>query len=107
MPPETRAISKDIPKSQQHKTDTLVFKWLSTIAGILLCLTGVGIIIGLPLIIAAWRESPRYDAPALVWEAPCPYCGMLLHVNRELHGSNCIACEKRFIVRSGYFVGID
>lgn len=105
--PETHAIDKVQEKTELQKFDTHATKWIVTVVGVLLCCTVVGMIIGLPMIIAAWCYSDIDLQPDHLLEAPCPFCNTLLHVPASALGENCPACQKRFIVREGHFVGID
>jgi hypothetical protein len=97
-----------LPKTEQEKGQLSLAGVVMAGFGFLLCLTGIGAILGIPIIIAAVSNSRREMAePNHIFEAPCPYCDTLLHVPVNLLGSNCPACAKRFIVRDGEFLRIE
>lgn len=108
MASETRAIERHIPKTEQEKGRLSLAGCVMAGIGGLLCLTGIGAIIGIPIICTAISKSRQeMREPNHVWQAPCPSCGTLLDVPINLLGSNCPACAKRFIVRECFFVSVD
>jgi len=80
---------------------------LITIGG-LLCLTGIGAILGIPMIIAGLL-SPF--AGALLGlssiKGPCPYCGHEVSCSSKTPGVTCPACKKRIIVKEKKFYKVD
>lgn len=71
---------------------------------IVLCCTGVGAIIGIPMLIVGWKE--QYKRTKDVIQGNCPYCATLINVSLESQAANCAICQKRIIVRDGYFYSI-
>ncbi len=72
--------------------------------GVLLTATGVGAIIGLPMIIAAFL------APFLgfTWiKGACPYCGSQVSTMGTQKGVTCPACKKRIVIRNKKFIRVD
>lgn len=62
---------------------------------ILLILTGVGAIIGIPLLL--WSMfTPTHTKGA--WQGSCPSCGFQIQVPKDTPGGDCPACTKRVIV---------
>jgi hypothetical protein len=105
---ETFAIEKHIPKTREEQGQISLAGCIMAGIGIALSLTGIGAIIGIPIVCAAISHSRRdMNTPKHIYEAPCPACGLLLHVPVTTPGSNCPACMKRFVVRGNYFVMVD
>lgn len=79
----------------------LGFSILFTIGG-LLCLTGIGCVLGIPLVLAAFL-FPIINTQALALKGPCPYCGYEA-TGSILHNSfNCQTCKQRIIIKNGNF----
>jgi hypothetical protein len=76
---------------------------LGTFGG-LLCLTGVGALLGIPMILAAFLMP--FIAPAVMVNAVrgnCPKCAWALRaVPRNSAGTTCPSCKTRIIVRGDY-----
>jgi DNA-directed RNA polymerase subunit RPC12/RpoP len=75
-------------------------------AGFLLCLMGIGVFVGTPmilvalaapLVIAVSRSRIRYR------QGRCPYCDALVDVAWAAGGFNCPACEQRVLVKGNRF----
>jgi hypothetical protein len=75
------------------------------VVGFLLCLTGVGMILGIPIILAGFVMpfiGPFLGARAL--KGACPYCrSVVLSASR---GFNCPVCKRRIVVRGTRFMRI-
>ena len=75
------------------------------VVGFLLCLTGVGMILGIPIILAGFVMlfiGPFLGARAL--KGACPYCrSVVLSASR---GFNCPVCKRRIVVRGAKFMRI-
>jgi DNA-directed RNA polymerase subunit RPC12/RpoP len=78
--------------------------------GALLCFTGVGAIIGVPMIILGLMGpimGPLMGTGAKA--GPCPWCGTRAMTPLSAFpkpGFDCPACKKRIIVRGNKFIGI-
>ena len=68
--------------------------------GLLLCFTGIGAIIGIPLMIVALK-GPKKGG----YVGACPHCGPRAAVSQIHAGANCPACKGRIVVKDGHFVG--
>lgn len=105
---ETKAIEKKRPATEQEKQHVNSASCLVGGVGVCLCLTGVGAILGVPILLGAlWGNKAEKKKLLHVWEAPCPFCGTPLSVPVNTLGSNCPACRKRFVLRGNNFVGIE
>jgi len=78
---------------------------LRWVGGFLLCLTGIGCILGIPLFIIAIgilvkapKEHYRVGA--------CPYCGTPLGINEKELGADCPACKQRVVLSGERFYTI-
>ena len=74
--------------------------------GAALCLTGIGAIIGIPLIIAA-IVSPFFSIGSYTLQGPCPYCenqviALVSGQSRNM-GQTCQHCRKRYLVKGNEF----
>ena len=71
------------------------------IIGIVLSITGIGAIIGIPLILIAlgfaMMGGLAYSENKSYYKGECPYCGRLIKVNAQ-EAFNCPICEERIIV---------
>lgn len=77
-----------------------------TFVGILLTLTGVGAIIGIPLIILGivmFFISPLLGLGAV--KGDCPWCGTTVTVMAK--GEDCPICKKRIVVKDKKFIKIE
>jgi len=77
--------------------------------GIVLCFTGIGALVGIPLILLGLFYSvfePLKGLGALKGE--CPWCGMkVLRPEGGAVGVTCQACKKRIVIKNGRFVKIE
>jgi hypothetical protein len=73
------------------------------IVGVFLCATGIGALIGVPLMIAGVL-MPFLGAAkgAAILNGPCPWCGH--RATGSPPGFNCAACRNRVIVRGKFFM---
>ena len=75
------------------------------IVGVLLCLTGLGAILGIPLIIGgvlAPLAGPMIGLGEL--KGSCPWCGIAVTSILSKSGFYCHACSKRIDIRDRKFV---
>lgn len=85
--------------------------WL-VIFGVLLSLTGIGAIIGIPLIIMG-LSLPIVSAMfglvtgSLMLKGKCPYCDSNITVANITGGIDCPACKKRLLMRNKKFVNVN
>ena len=85
--------------------------WISTfmiLGGLALSATGIGAIVGIPLILSAILFpfiSPFIGARLVRLTGPCPYCGT--SVTGGMVGFNCHACKKRIVVKNNRFIRVD
>lgn len=78
----------------------------NTLFGILLCATGVGALIGVPLLIQAYLEGQRAERGVKrVLQGHCPYCGESVWVQDLLKAVNCPICGEAFMIKSTMFGG--
>lgn len=75
--------------------------------GVALCLTGIGAIIGVPLIIAGLIMPFQGLQRRKMLQGPCPWCRQPVRIGTAAVGFNCPACAKRIIVRSHNFIGME
>ena len=81
---------------------------LFIIAGSIFCATGIGAIIGIPLIlggIAAPFLAP-FIGRSLI-KGQCPYCGSDVSILGSSPGVNCSACKKRIVIRDKKFFRVE
>lgn len=98
----------DVPASETTKQTAGCMSLVLYIVGFALCLTGIGIVVGAPLIYIAWKsERETKNEVRRMIQSNCPYCDLLLNVPLTAVGANCPACAKRFLVRDGKFLKID
>jgi DNA-directed RNA polymerase subunit RPC12/RpoP len=69
--------------------------------GIILCFTGIGAILGIPLIL--WAFIMPFIKPTRNLVGSCPYCGHGIVANENDVGVTCLACQQRIIIRNGNF----
>jgi DNA-directed RNA polymerase subunit RPC12/RpoP len=75
--------------------------------GALLCVTGIGAIIGLPMILAGFVSlfmGPVIGLGAM--KAPCPWCGTSVKSPGWAKGFRCPACRHQIVVRGKAFLKI-
>ena len=75
------------------------------IVGTLLCLTGLGAILGIPMILAAVLApllGPLIGIGAL--KGKCPWCGTAVSSVVNVPGFHCHACKKRIAIEKRRFV---
>lgn len=104
---------------EEKGTNLTIF--ILVVGGILFSLTGIGALIGIPMIIIgavggsvakkeehkkALLESLQPEASAPV-KGFCPHCHQELHATRTTPGLDCLACNNRVIIRNGAFLTID
>jgi DNA-directed RNA polymerase subunit RPC12/RpoP len=79
------------------------------LVGFLLCLTGIGAIIGVPLIIGG-IASP-FIGPVAVGltsiKGKCPYCESEVQASSMDKGVTCPACKKRIVIRDKKFYKVE
>jgi DNA-directed RNA polymerase subunit RPC12/RpoP len=78
------------------------------VAGGLLCLTGIGAIIGIPMILGGLLAP--FLGPVLGLtniKGKCPYCETNVTAQSRALGVTCPACKKRIVIREKRFYGID
>lgn len=78
--------------------------------GFVLCLTGIGAIIGIPLIVFGLYQSitmPFKQFETGGYIGPCPYCGTELGMVEAWTALNCHVCRKRVVRKENLFVGYD
>ncbi len=78
------------------------------IVGTLLCLTGLGAFLGVPLIIAgvlAPLLGPLIGIGAL--KGKCPWCGVPVNPIAGVKRFNCHACNKKIAIENRRFIGVD
>lgn len=85
------------------------------IIGVILCFTGIGAVIGLPLIVAG-VAIPFFAAPlgaamgVAGLDGECPYCGKALSFEAKdvkAGGADCTACKQRILIRDKKFLRVD
>jgi len=75
------------------------------IFGTLLCLTGLGAIVGVPLILGAIFApllGPMIGLGAI--KGDCPWCGASLGAISSKQSFDCSHCHQRVLIRKGKFV---
>lgn len=94
--------------ANKPKGETRPVGWLTGTAagfmlmviGVLVSFTGIGLIIGLPLILAgiAYPFIARH-----IIRGPCPYCGMMFSTLDSKPRIKCRACGKHIVIRDKKF----
>ncbi len=74
--------------------------------GSLLCFTGIGAILGVPLIIVG-IIYPFYNMGNSSLIGNCPYCGHETIAFRKDPGVTCKACQQRIIIKNGNFYKLN
>jgi hypothetical protein len=86
------------------------------IAGLALCFTLIGGILGVPMVIAGvalmgWGPLLAIGKPkqkiTLTLRGPCPYCDHQVTFDGPVPGYDCPACKNRFVVRENEFWRVD
>ncbi|MEK7775316.1 MAG: hypothetical protein AAB305_05480 [Candidatus Zixiibacteriota bacterium] len=80
--------------------------WIIAI-GFLLCFTGIGMLIGIPLIIAGLLMLIL--APLVAFgtlKGKCPWCATEVY-STSPEGFNCSACKKRIVIKDKKFFKIE
>jgi DNA-directed RNA polymerase subunit RPC12/RpoP len=78
------------------------------IAGLLLTVTGIGAIIGIPMMIGAFLGPLiGLGRGAEKLKGDCPYCGMEIEAEHANMGVTCRVCKQRVIVRKQRFCRVD
>jgi DNA-directed RNA polymerase subunit RPC12/RpoP len=78
------------------------------VVGLILCCTGIGAIIGIPLIFGAIFAPFLGAGMGLsTIKGPCPFCGYQLTAQPTDPGINCPACKKRVVIRDKKFIGVE
>ena len=75
------------------------------IVGVMLCLTGLGAVLGIPLILAAVLApvlGPMIGMGAL--KGKCPWCGAAVNSVANTKEFACVACNKRIAIQHRMFV---
>jgi ribosomal protein S27AE len=75
------------------------------IVGTLLCLTGLGAILGIPMILAAVLSpllGPMIGIGTL--KGKCPWCGTAVNGAEHAKDFTCVACSQRIAIRHREFV---
>jgi len=78
------------------------------IVGTMLCLTGLGAFLGIPMIVGAIFApvlGPVIGFGAL--KGKCPWCGASVSSIRSLQSFDCSNCKQRIVVRLGRFVRVE
>jgi hypothetical protein len=84
------------------------FGLLLVVVGVVLTATGIGAIIGVPLIIAGIVLA--FAGPFLGLgsiKGACPYCGGEVHSSKTAPGVTCPACLRRIVIRDGKYHRAD
>ncbi len=75
------------------------------VVGLLISLTGIGVIIGVPLMLAGILTPIFGLLMGLAKiKGPCPYCGTLVYASSSDPGVTCPGCKKRIVIRQKQFV---
>ncbi len=113
--PQEQKVEVALPAAELEKAPTqgaysgLLFGVLVVpmllIVGTLLCLTGLGALLGIPMI-AAGILAPLLG-PMIgmrTHKGLCPYCGAALSNIESSHGATCPVCNRAIAVRHGMIV---
>ncbi len=79
---------------------------IGIVIGIILCFTGIGAIIGVPLIIAA-IILPFLNIGNSMIQGFCPYCGYDVFAFKRDPGVTCKSCKQRILIRDGNFYKLN
>ncbi len=113
----TAAIAQDTREREEEVPETaptegafsgllfgLIAMPILLIVGIMLCLTGLGAILGVPMIVAgilAPLAGPMFGLGALKGE--CPWCGTGVSSVANSHDFCCHGCGKRIAIKHRHF----
>ncbi len=76
--------------------------------GILLSATGIGMLIGIPLIIAGLIVPFFYSVAALAGrKGNCPYCDFEVESPIAQDAMNCPVCKNRIIIKNNKFIRLS
>jgi len=77
-------------------------------AGVLLTLTGIGALLGIPMIVISF-VLPFVGALGGLGTitGACPHCSTAIHASRFSPGTDCPGCKRRVLIREKRFVAID
>jgi len=80
--------------------------------GSLLCVTIVGGIVGIPMIIIGiglivFGPALGFTSLGKAIEGLCPYCQTKVQTHPDNKGVTCSACKKRIVLRDNLFVRVD
>jgi DNA-directed RNA polymerase subunit RPC12/RpoP len=77
------------------------------VLGILLSLTGLGAIIGIPVAFIGFVMALSGPFSGFfVLEGPCPYCGTQITTSKTKQGVTCGGCKQRVLIRDKQLVKI-
>jgi DNA-directed RNA polymerase subunit RPC12/RpoP len=78
------------------------------VCGLLLSLTGIGAIIGVPMMLGALVLPFLMPALGLAAiKSPCPYCRTTVRARSTDPGVTCPGCKKRVVIRDKQFIRVD
>lgn len=78
------------------------------VVGALLCLTGIGAIVGIPLIVVGFLVPAITSLLGLgALKGVCPWCGGDVVSPTVALGVDCPSCKKRIVIRDKKFVAIE
>lgn len=76
--------------------------------GILLSCTGIGAIIGIPMILGGFLAPFMRSISGLsAITGKCPYCSHEIITKSSKAGINCDACKKRIVIRNKRFIKVE
>lgn len=76
--------------------------------GLLLCVTGIGAIIGIPLIIIALISPIVGGVVGLAArKGECPWCGTTVTHFNTSKGIDCPTCKKRIVIKKNKYIKIE
>lgn len=78
----------------------LIVGFILIVIGVMVSLTGVGLIIGIPLILAGLAYP--FIARSLI-KGHCPYCGSTVSVLGSKSGVTCRSCRKHIVIQDKKF----
>jgi len=102
--------AREIP-SKQGEASMLGASGLIT-AGVILCCTGIGAVVGIPLIVIGlllplFHVTETALGGSSKWlKGDCPWCGTEVTTPR-LPGFYCGACKKRIVIRGNRFLKVE
>lgn len=95
---ETSTPSKaDLKMAQKKSLVTAVF---CIILGLGVCLTGIGLIIGIPMILYGLISPFTTKGVEMkLLRGKCPYCASDIVVVKTRPGATCRACKSRIVIK--------